>query len=125
MEVKFERVPRIALALAGVEEGSSYGTPPGFKVKASCSCGCIRISTRWWCAWTWSGANPETYFITDHYLNYPWILVRLARVRSDALPDLIQMAWREARASKRRRDISGASLWYHFAQIELAPQVDE
>ena len=70
-------------------------------------------------------ADPETYFITDHYLNYPWILVRLARVRSDALPDLIQMAWREARASKRRRDISGASLWYHFAQIELAPQVDE
>jgi hypothetical protein len=48
-------------------------------------------------------ADPESYFITDHYLNYPWILVRSARVRSDPLPDLIQMAWREARASKRRR----------------------
>ena len=29
--------------------------------------------------------EPETYYITDHYLNYPWVLVRLAKVRPDAM----------------------------------------
>ncbi len=53
-------------------------------------------------------ADPETYFITDHYLKYPWILVRLSRVSSDALRDLLSRALRLAstrnrRATKRKR----------------------
>jgi hypothetical protein len=47
-------------------------------------------------------ADPETYYITDHYLNYEWILIRLSRVHPDALRDLIQRAWRLASTSKRR-----------------------
>lgn len=38
--------------------------------------------------------DPETYFITDHYLNYPAILVRLATVRRKALRELIEDSWR-------------------------------
>jgi hypothetical protein len=30
-------------------------------------------------------ADPEVYYITDQYLNYPWMIVRLAQVRRDAL----------------------------------------
>jgi hypothetical protein len=107
MAVKFDKVRQIALALEGVEEGSSYGTP-GFKVKGvlflrlhqdlDALVARVDLERRE----EMIATDPETYFITDHYLNYPWILVRLARIRSDALPDLIQMAWREARASKRR-----------------------
>jgi hypothetical protein len=33
--------------------------------------------------------DPETYFITHHYLNYPYILVSLKRVHPDALKELI------------------------------------
>ena len=29
-------------------------------------------------------ADPETYYITDHYRDYPWMLVRLSAVRRDA-----------------------------------------
>ena len=47
-------------------------------------------------------ADPETYYITDHYLNYEWILVRLSRVHADALRDLLRGVWRSAAASKRR-----------------------
>ena len=47
-------------------------------------------------------ADPETYFITDHYLNYEWILVRLSRVEPDAMRDLLLGAWRSAAAGKRR-----------------------
>ena len=46
-------------------------------------------------------ADPGTYYITDHYLNYPWVLVRLSRVHPDALRDLLAGAWRLAAAGKR------------------------
>jgi hypothetical protein len=36
--------------------------------------------------------DPETYFLTDHYLNYQWVLVRLDRVHPDALRDLLRGA---------------------------------
>jgi hypothetical protein len=48
-------------------------------------------------------ADPETYFITDHYRDYPWILVSLAKVHNDALPELLQIAHRAASPSKKRR----------------------
>ena len=46
-------------------------------------------------------ADPETYFITDHYLKYPYILVRLARVHPDAMQDLLRGAWRTVAAAKK------------------------
>ena len=33
-------------------------------------------------------AEPDIYYITDHYLTAPWVLVRLSRVHPDALRDL-------------------------------------
>ena len=39
-------------------------------------------------------AEPETFYITDHYLNYPWILVRIATVDRADLRDLLEDAWR-------------------------------
>jgi hypothetical protein len=41
--------------------------------------------------------DPETYFITDHYLNYPYILVSLSRVHPDALGELIDASYRLAK----------------------------
>jgi hypothetical protein len=41
-------------------------------------------------------ADPETFYITDHYLNYPWILVRLSTVRRDDLRELLEDAWRQS-----------------------------
>jgi hypothetical protein len=46
-------------------------------------------------------ADPASYYITDHYRNYEWILVRVARVPSDALRDLIRWAHKSAAAEKR------------------------
>ncbi|MFI5127440.1 MAG: MmcQ/YjbR family DNA-binding protein, partial [Candidatus Acidiferrales bacterium] len=45
-------------------------------------------------------AEPETYYITDHYLKYPWVLVRLPKVHSDALRDLLKGAVRLASKAK-------------------------
>jgi hypothetical protein len=38
--------------------------------------------------------DPDTYYLKDHYLNYPCVLVRLSRVPADALRDLVTGAYR-------------------------------
>jgi hypothetical protein len=95
----WDTVRRLAVALPGAEESSSYGTP-AFKVRGKLF---VRLHQ--------SGdalvvgmdekdralrmkADPETYFITDHYLAYPWILVRLSLVQEDDLRELLEDSWR-------------------------------
>jgi len=41
-------------------------------------------------------AAPEKFFITDHYLNYPWMLVRMSKVTPAELRDLLIGSWRRA-----------------------------
>src|SRR3954469_25968784 len=38
-------------------------------------------------------AEPATYYLKDHYLPYPVVLVRLARIAPEALASLIREAW--------------------------------
>jgi hypothetical protein len=103
----------MALALDHAEEGSSYGTP-GFKVGGvlfarlhqSLDALVVRMDHEQRAALM--EADPETYFITDHYLNYEWILVRLDRVDPDALRDLLRGAWRAAAADKKKPKRTGA-----------------
>jgi hypothetical protein len=45
--------------------------------------------------------DPTTYYLKDHYLNYPCVLVRLSRVRADALRDLVAGAHRFVTAKAR------------------------
>jgi hypothetical protein len=103
----FDVVREIALSLAGAEEGMSYGTP-GFKVGGELFARLhqdgesLVVRTDFEQREALMAHDPATYYITDHYLNYEWILVRLSRVRPDALRDLLRGAWRCAAASKPR-----------------------
>jgi hypothetical protein len=47
--------------------------------------------------------DPGTYYLKEHYLNYPCVLVRLSRVHVDALRDLITGAHRFVSAKVRRK----------------------
>ncbi len=38
--------------------------------------------------------DPRTYYVKEHYLNYPCVLVRLSQVGPDALRDLVAGAHR-------------------------------
>jgi hypothetical protein len=100
------------LSLPNVEEGPSYGTPAfktGGKLVARLKedGDSLVVGTTFEERQEMLAADPETYYITDHYLNYPWILVRLSKVSQDALRDLLNRALRLAskapRSSKRRR----------------------
>ncbi|MGC1968347.1 MAG: MmcQ/YjbR family DNA-binding protein [Candidatus Acidiferrales bacterium] len=103
----FETVRQISLSLDHVEEGTSYGTP-AFKVRNALFVrlhqdleSMIVVRTDFEQREELLAADPETYYITDHYRNYEWVLVRLTRVRPEALRDLLRMAHRLAAASKR------------------------
>jgi hypothetical protein len=97
----WETVRQIALALPGVEESTSYRTP-AFKVKGKLFVRAhqdgesLVIKVEFEEREILLAADSETFYITDHYLNYPWILVRLANVRQDQLSDLLKQAWRLA-----------------------------
>lgn len=106
--VTYETVREIALALPGVEEGRSYGTP-GLRVRG-------KLFARIWedgetlvlkigfdAREMLMKADPEIFFITDHYAGYPHVLVRLPKVSRDQIEPLIEEAWR-LNAPKRLRE---------------------
>lgn len=104
--VTFEDVRRIALALDGVTESTSYGTP-AFKVGGKLIARLREDNESFVVGTTFEeraelmAAEPDTYFITDHYVKYPWVLVHLSRVHPDALRDLLGRACRIASTAKR------------------------
>src|ERR1700730_5998439 len=101
----FEAVRKMALALDNVEEATSYGTP-AFKLggvmiaRLRDDIGALVVGMSIEDRQELIAADPETYFITDHYLEYPYILVNLARVEPDAMRDLLRGAWRAAASQK-------------------------
>jgi hypothetical protein len=48
-------------------------------------------------------AEPDIYYLTEHYVSYPSVLVRLSRIHRDALRDLLAMAYRFADAKPKKR----------------------
>ena len=39
-------------------------------------------------------ADPDAFYVTDHYADYPMVLVNLSHVRWDAMPQLLEDAYR-------------------------------
>ena len=102
--VTFETVRQLALALPGVEEGKSYGTP-AFRVGGKFLVRLreddeIAIRVEYAAREVLMGADPETFYITEHYRCYPAMIVRLSRVDPEDLRKLLEEAWRR-NASKR------------------------
>ncbi len=103
--VTSEDARRLLLALPGVEEGPCYGTP-GWRVKKRFL---ARLKEDGDTLVVKVGdeerdilmaADPKTFFITDHYVGYPTVLVRLSNVRLELLKEVLERAWRRA-APKR------------------------
>src|SRR5438309_12045693 len=97
--VSFDTVREIAQTLPGAEESTSYGTP-AFKVKGKLFARqhqdgeSLVIPTDFDEREEMMSAAPEKFYVTDHYLNYPWMLVHMSNVSKDELRDLLIGAWR-------------------------------
>jgi hypothetical protein len=97
----FARVRKMLLAFPGVEEGPCYGTP-GFRVRK-------KFLTRLHQAGDSMvvkvgsiderdmllEADPKVFHVTEHYRNYPALLVRIAAVKPDVLRAMFERNWRE------------------------------
>lgn len=103
--VTFATAAEMALRLPGVEAGTSYGTP-AFRVKGKFLArlkedgGTLVVRIDQDDREAWMAADPETFFITDHYRGWPAMLVRLSSVDRGELRKLLEIAWRYA-APKR------------------------
>jgi hypothetical protein len=52
-------------------------------------------------------SEPATYYLKDHYLSYPVVLVRLSRIAPEALTSLIREAWHFVDAQPGRKGKGG------------------
>jgi hypothetical protein len=108
----YERYLKIALALPGAAASTSYGTP-SVKIRG-------KILSRWRTEAEGALAircdfldrqillqtQPDVFFLTDHYVNYPMVLMRIEKTSRDVLIDVVERAWRLVAPAKlvRERD---------------------
>ena len=103
--VTFDTVREIAQELSGAEESTSYGTP-AFKVKGKLFARfhqggeALVVSVDFEEREEMMNTSPDKFYITDHYLKYPWVLVRMSHVTPDELRDLLIGSWRRATTGK-------------------------
>lgn len=107
----FEVARQAALALPGVEEGTSYGTPAfrvgkAFLARLHEDGVSLVVKLGFDEREMLMEADPQTFYITDHYRGYPMMLVNLARVDEPSLRRLLLQTWREI-APKRLQDTGG------------------
>src|SRR5678810_1320001 len=99
MAATAEQVRRLALALPGVQGGVCHGTP-AFYVRR-------KLMLRLWedgetlvvrfpkeKRTALIEENPDVFSVTEHYRNYPAVLVNLLAVNRELLSRMIEGAWR-------------------------------
>jgi hypothetical protein len=119
-KIDFDAVRKIGLALPGVEDGTAYGH---LALKAqgkllacvpthrSAEPNSLVVKVDFGDRAQLLAEAPDVYYVTEHYVGYPSVLVRLSRVDADVLRDLLGMAHKfvtrkaasRSPAGKRRR----------------------
>jgi len=101
--INFDTVRKIGLALPGVEESTTYGSPAlkvhgkllaCIAVHRSAERGSLAVRVDFDDRAELLAADPDVYYVTDHYVGYNAVLVRLSRVNRDVLRDLLGMAYK-------------------------------
>ena len=89
-------VSAIAAQFPGAEAGTSYGTP-AYKVNKKLFAR-LKENGQTLVVFSnerdkWMKQNPAVFFITDHYKNYPMMLIDLATVTRKDLKTLLLASW--------------------------------
>ena len=103
--MSFEQIRRLAAALPGVVDGTSYGTPAlkvgrtlFARLKEDGQTLVLRMDITSRDLLLRSGA--PAFHITDHYRDYPYVLVTLREVSCAQMTELLEDAWRLAAPQK-------------------------
>jgi hypothetical protein len=92
-------VRQLALALPGVQEADSNGSPV-FRVKGKLMARLdqngesLLIKIDYLKRDILTHAEPETFYVTDFYRCHPMMFVRLSAIDRRMLSDLLEQAWR-------------------------------
>jgi hypothetical protein len=111
-KMDFDVVREIALALPDVEESTIHCAPslkvrgklltcPAIHPSAEPNSLVVRIDVDQ--REELIAAKPSVYYLTDHYVKYSTVLVRLSAIDRNALCDLLESAWRFASSKKKAR----------------------
>ncbi len=112
----WRRICEAAVALPGVQEGTSYSTPALHvrkkllaRLREDGETVAVRVELL--DCDVLLEADPRAFFVTDHYLAYPFVLVRLAEAQHGVVMELLEQAWRREapkRVADRKATRSGA-----------------
>jgi hypothetical protein len=110
-KVSYDAVREIALRLPDAEESTMYGKP-ALKFRGqmfaclpshrSAEPDSLVVRVDFEQRAELLVAEPDVYYITDHYKDYPAVLVRLARLKPELIGDLLGMAHRFVAAETAR-----------------------
>jgi hypothetical protein len=105
----------LAQRFPGIELHTSYRTP-ALKVKGKFMAR-LRTEAEGWLAIRCDfvdremllQAAPDVFHLTDHYVNYPMILVDLDQISREALLDVLERAWRMSASKKLIQQYDGVT----------------
>jgi hypothetical protein len=99
----YDKLSKVAMSFPGVHEKPCHDTPAFYtekklfvRLKEDGETIALYNKERD----DWIAKNEDIFFITDHYKNYPMLLVDLNMVSKEDLVKLIEISWR-IRASKK------------------------
>ena len=116
--IDFDAVRKLAREIGDVEESTIHGAPSlkargklltCIPIHKSAEPGSLAVRIDFDHRAELIAAAPDVYYLTDHYLDYPTVLVRMSRIRPDALKDLLRMAWSLATAKSSARQQTSRS----------------
>jgi hypothetical protein len=105
--VTFDEVSKLALELPGVARSTSWGTAA------------LKVDGKMFVRLKEDGetivlkmdivsrdlvikAQPKIFYITDHYRDWPYVLVRMAEIRTPQVRELLEDSWRLVAPKKRQ-----------------------
>lgn len=99
MPLKYARIVEEALALPEVVESTSYGTPSlklreKMMVRLKEDAQTIVLRCAWEDRERLLAVYPDVFLLTDHYRNYPLVLVHLPHATLSLLRPALRAAWR-------------------------------
>lgn len=111
-KANFDMVRKIGLAFPGVEESTSFGQP-ALKIRGkifaciashrSAEPGSLVVRIDLLRREELLAEAPDVYYVTDHYVGYSGVLVRLEKIQPDALRGLLAGALQFVEAATKKR----------------------
>ena len=111
----FDDIRKLALSWPEVEDGTSYGTP-ALKVRKKMLVRLkedndtlvmpgVPLDERQMLI----ESQPKIFYFTDHYRDYPMVLIRLSKVKRATIEPFLRRRWRELASKAAVREFDAMS----------------